>query len=168
MIAARGEQASMSDVASEAGVARATLYRYFSSRAELLDEVARVAAQEAADRLALARLDDLELRESVVRAVRALLEVGDPLVALAREGWQPQSNEFRDLVEQPLRTLVERGQASGQLRGDVPATWLTEMLLALIVSALAARPVLGREDAVAAISSLYLDGTHTRPTAMSA
>jgi AcrR family transcriptional regulator len=166
VIAVHGPQASMNDVASEAGLARATLYRYFANRGELLDEVARVAAHEAAERLALARLDDIELRESVVRAVRALLEVGDPLVALARERGRPHSNEFRNSVEEPLRRVVERGQAAGHLRTDVPATWLTEMLLALVVSVLAARPVLGREDAVAAISSLYLDGTHTRPSAV--
>jgi AcrR family transcriptional regulator len=165
VFAAHGEQASMSDVAVEAGIARATLYRYFASRAELLDALATLAADEAQRRLAEARLDEVDVREGVVRAVRALLEVGDPLAALARERVHPNASGFTTAVEDPLRRLVERGQASGQLRDDVPAGWLAEMLLALVVSALAARPLLGREDAVAAISSLYLDGAHTRPSA---
>jgi AcrR family transcriptional regulator len=166
-IATRGEQASMGDVAAEAGIARATLYRYFSSRAVLLDELARVAAKDAAERLASARIDEVSAREGVVRAVRALLDVGDALVAVARERVRPDRTEFDELIAGPLRRLVERGQASGELRADVHATWLTEALLALVVAVLAARPVLGREDAVAAISSLYLDGSHIRPSAMS-
>jgi TetR/AcrR family transcriptional repressor of mexCD-oprJ operon len=166
-IAARGEQASMSDVAAEAGVARATLYRYFSGRAVLLDELARVAARDAGERLASARVDEVSAREGVVRAVRALLDVGDALVAIARERVRLDPDEFDELIADPLRRLVERGQASGELRADVHAAWLTEALIALVVAVLAARPVLGREDAVAAISSLFLDGSHTRPSAMS-
>src|ERR687884_1655109 len=54
VLATGGEQASMNDVAAAAGVARATLYRYFPSRQALLDELARVAAEEAGARLASA------------------------------------------------------------------------------------------------------------------
>src|SRR5918911_2194199 len=55
VLAAGGEQASMNDVAAAAGVARATLYRYFPSRQALLDELARVAADEAGTPPASAR-----------------------------------------------------------------------------------------------------------------
>jgi TetR/AcrR family transcriptional repressor of mexCD-oprJ operon len=166
-IATRGEQASMNDIASEAGIARATLYRYFPGRAVLLEELARVAATEAGERLASARVDEVGAREGVVRAVRALLDVGDAFVALARERVRPDPEQFEEYIGGRLRHLVERGQANGELRADVPAAWLTEALLALVVAVLAAGPMLGREDAVAAISSLYLDGSHTRPSAMS-
>lgn len=167
VIAMQGEQASMNDVATEAGIARATLYRYFSSRQELLEAVAALAAREAGDRLAGARLDALPTREGVVRAVRALLEVGDPLVVLTRERVRPDARHLTNAVEEPLRRLMERGQAAGELRVDVSPTWLTDMLLAFVVTPLAARPVLGREDAVAAITNVYLDGAHTRPAAVS-
>ena len=165
-IAARGDQASMSDIASEAGVARATLYRYFPRRAVLLDELARVAATGARERLVSARIDEVGAREGVVRTVRAFLDVGDAFVALARERVRPNPEQFEEFIAEPLRRLVERGQSTGELRADVPAAWLTEALLALVVAVLAAGPVLGREDAVAAISSLYLDGSHTRPSAL--
>lgn len=163
VIAIHGDRANMADVADEAGIARATLYRYFSSRADLLDALSTLAARRAGEGLATARLDELELRVSVERAVRALLDVGDPLVALARARAHPTNREFEDAVEGPLRRLVGRGQTGGELRDDIPAALLTDMLLALVVSALAVRPVLGREDAVAAVSSVYLDGARARP-----
>ena len=42
MFAVEGEQTNMNDVAAAAGVARATVYRYFPNRQALLDELARV------------------------------------------------------------------------------------------------------------------------------
>ena len=155
----------MAEVAAEAGVARGTLYRYFPSRGALLDELAHVAAASAGERLAAARVDEVPAREGVVRAVRALLEAGDAFIAIARE--RTRSPSFDELVTGPLRRLVERAQADGQLRDDVPAPWLAEALLATTVALVLPSPKLGREDAVAAISGLYLDGARARTTALS-
>src|SRR3954466_6978023 len=77
VLLARGEQASMTDVANGAGVARATVYRYFPNRQSLLDELARSAVRDAGDRLAAARLDEIPVAEGIARAVRALVDVGD-------------------------------------------------------------------------------------------
>ena len=62
-----------------------------------------------------------------------------------------------------LRQLVERAQASGDLRDDVPATWLTDSLVGLIVSVLGSSPATGREDTIARITTLFLDGARRRP-----
>ena len=160
VIAAQGEKASMADVAAEAGVARGTLYRYFPSREVLLDELAQVAASGAGSRLAAARLDEVPAREGVVRAVRAFLDGGDAFIAIARE--RTRSTRFDELVAGPLRRLVERAQAEGQLRGDISAPWLAESLLALTVAFVVTSPKVGREDVVAMVTGLYLDGAHAR------
>ena len=47
VFAERGDAASMSDVASAASVARATVYRYFPSREALLETLGSVAVEEA-------------------------------------------------------------------------------------------------------------------------
>src|SRR5919197_1515894 len=77
VLAVGGEQASMNDVAAAAGIARATLYRYFPNRQALLDELARVAADEAGSRLASARIEEVAAEEGIRRSARALIEVGD-------------------------------------------------------------------------------------------
>jgi TetR/AcrR family transcriptional regulator, mexCD-oprJ operon repressor len=163
VLAARGNSASMSDVAAAAGVARATLYRYFPSRQALLDELAALAVGDAQARLAAARLDEVPVEEGVSRAVRALVEVGDAFIVLARERVRPDAGQFERSVSDPLRQLVERAQAGGGLRDDVPATWLTGALVSLVVSVLGSRPATGREDTIARITTLFLDGARSRP-----
>lgn len=162
MLAARGEQASMTDVAAAAGVARATVYRYFPSRQALLDELARLAVSDADARLVSARIDEVSPEEGVARAVRALVEVGDPFVVLVRERVRPDPEQFERGLAGPLRGLFERGQAGGDIRDDIPSSWLTESLLGLVVSVLSSVPQLGREDMIAAITGLFLDGARTR------
>jgi TetR/AcrR family transcriptional repressor of mexCD-oprJ operon len=162
VLAVRGEQASMNDVAAEAGVARATLYRYFPSRQTLLDELGRLAASDAGQRLASARIDEVAAEEGIRRAVRALIEVGDPFVVVARERVRPDPKQFEESVTAPLRRLFERGQGGGEIRGDIPSSWLTESLVGLVVSILSARPALGREDTIAAVVALFLEGARGR------
>ncbi len=152
----------MNDVAVAAGVARATVYRYFPNRNALLDALARVAVGDATSRLAAARLDEVEVNEAVRRAVRALVEVGDYLLVLARERVRPNPEQFEQGISRPLCRLFERGRASGALRDDIPTSWLTESLVGLIGSVLPATPALGKEDTIAAISSMFLDGTRGR------
>jgi TetR/AcrR family transcriptional regulator, mexCD-oprJ operon repressor len=158
VLAAEGEQASMLDVAAAAGVGRATVYRYFPSRQALLDALADVALEHAGERLAAASLDRVPSAEAISRAVRALVAVGDYFVVLERERVRPDPERLETQVAAPLRAVLERGQASQEIRDDVPASWLTEALLGLVVNILVAPRVLGLEDTIAAITSLFLDG----------
>jgi TetR/AcrR family transcriptional repressor of mexCD-oprJ operon len=158
VLVGRGEQASMSDVAAAAGVARATVYRYFPSRQALLDELARLAVRDAAERLASARIEEVAAQEGVRRAIRALVDVGDYFVVLARERVQPDAEEFERGLAAPLRRLFERGAAAGEIRPDIPSSWLTNSLVGLVVSVLPSTPALGKEDTIAAITGLFFDG----------
>ena len=158
VLAARGERGSMTDVAEAAGVARATVYRYFPNRQSLLDELAEVAITSAGERLASARIEHVPLGDGLTRAVRAFVDVGDLFIVLARERLRPPAGEFERHVSEPLRRLIERGQKTGEIRDDIPSTWLADSLLGTVASVLSSSPTLGREDTVAAIASLFADG----------
>lgn len=162
IFAVQGEQASMNDVAEAAGVARATVYRYFPNRETLLDELARAAVSDVDARLASARIDEVAPEEGIARAVRALVDVGDSFVLLARERRRPEPERFEHRITQPLRGLFERGQASGDVRKDITSARLTESLIGLIVGVLTSTPALGREDMTATITGLFLDGARAR------
>ncbi len=152
----------MNDIAAAAGVARATLYRYFPSRQELLERLAERAVGDAESRLAASRIDQVEPTEGIARAIRALVDVGDPFIVLARER-RAERGRYERALAAPLRLLIERGQKGRVIRADVASTWLTESLVGVVVSVLSSTPRLGREDTIAAITSMYLDGARERP-----
>jgi TetR/AcrR family transcriptional regulator, mexCD-oprJ operon repressor len=158
VLAERGEQASMADVAAAAGMARATVYRYFPNREALFEALGRVAVEAAGERLQAGRLQEVAVADAFERAVRALVGVGDSFVVVARERARADSAEFQRRVAAPLRGLVERAQSLGEVRDDLPASWLTESLVGIVVSGLQTRPSPGVEDTVAGITSLFLDG----------
>jgi TetR/AcrR family transcriptional repressor of mexCD-oprJ operon len=162
IFAIHGEQASMNDVAEAAGVARATVYRYFPNRETLLDELAKAAVDDVGRRLASARIDAVTPEEGIARAVRALVDVGDPFVLLARRRPLSDPDGFDRTLTQPLRDLFERAQADGDIRDDIASARLTESLIGLIVGVFTSSPPLGREDVTATVTGLFLDGARAR------
>ena len=162
LFASEGDHASMNEVAEAAGVARATVYRYFPNREALLDELAQTAVRDVDMRLASARIDAVPPEEGVERAVRALVDVGNLFVVLARERRRFGADRFERGLVEPMRLLIERGQASGDIRDDITAARLTESLIGLIIGMLTSTPALGREDMTATIAGLFLDGVRAR------
>lgn len=157
-VLARHERASMAEVSEAAGVARATLYRYYPTREVLLEKLWEVGLDDAAGRLEAAGLDRVSVPEAFTRAVRGLVAVGDYFVVLVRGRAGPAGPEFESRVAGPLCRLIARGQAAGEIREDVDASWLLESLLALVATVLPSAPALGPDETVDAIASLFLDG----------
>jgi TetR/AcrR family transcriptional repressor of mexCD-oprJ operon len=162
IFALQGVQASMNDVAEAAGVARATVYRYFPNRETLLDELARTAVSDVDARLESARVDEVAPEEGIARAVRAMVDVGDGFVLLTRERRGSDPEQFDRSLIRPLRRLFDRGQAGGDIRDDISSDRLTESLIGLTVGVLTSTPALGREDMTATITGLFLDGARAR------
>jgi TetR/AcrR family transcriptional regulator, mexCD-oprJ operon repressor len=162
LLATGGEHVSMNDVAEAAGVARATVYRYFPNRGALLDQLAQTALRDVDARLSSARINAVAAEEGIARAVRALVDVGDLFIVLARERQRSAARHVEQGLLAPLRGLFERGQASGDVREDITSARLAESLIGLTVGMLTSTPGLGREDTTATITGLFLDGARAR------
>lgn len=159
--ARRGEAASMSDVAAEAGVARATVYRYFGNRGALEAAVAERGVARARQALRSGRIEEVSAEEGVRRSVRALHDMGEAFAVMLRRRADGGLPAFDAEVAGPLRRLLHAGQRSGEIRGDVPAAWLAESLLGLVGHAVVIPPGAGKEDTLASIAGLFLDGAGT-------
>lgn len=161
VLASSGSQASMNDVATAAGVARGTLYRYFPTRGALVEQLRATAVEDAAARLRDSRVSEIDPVDGLERAIRAFLDAGDVFVVGARERSRPGGADFDAAIMRPLRELMERGQEAGAIRNDMDASGLSEALLGLVLAGSSSARV-GKEDAIASVKQLFLDGARAR------
>lgn len=149
-VLAENPQATTQDIATAAGVGRATVYRWFESREHLIDAIVDHVIEQADQRIG-ARLERggnaLDVLEGMARDIVAL---GDSYRFLLGE-LETHSPEKRadDPTAQAMGKFITAAQAAGELRDDVPATWIGESLGALIKAACLqlSRGELGQEDA---------------------
>ncbi|MHA7987351.1 TetR/AcrR family transcriptional regulator [Rathayibacter sp. CAU 1779] len=162
LLTTRGEAAGMDEIAASAGISRATLYRYFPSREDLLNAMAAASVQELATRIAEANLDSASFDEAVARLARAILATGGKFAALSADSatYSKTYPDFDARVTEPMRALFRRGFADGSLRQDLPAEVQLDLFSGLIRAALDTTTT-GRggiEDTAAAVSSMFLHG----------
>ena len=153
----------MGDVAAAAGVSRTTLHSRYPSRQALLVALAHAAMSLVEQAYAGARLDDPSVPAALGRVVDALVPLGPRIEFLTRERSLDEVEEVNErylALDRPLIELVERGQATGVLRGDVPAWWLVAALAALVYAAweAIAEGRLAPRDASPLVLSTALDG----------
>jgi TetR/AcrR family transcriptional repressor of mexCD-oprJ operon len=127
----RNAEASMNDIAREAGVGRVTLYGHFPSR-EALVEAALIRLLAQGDEV----LEAVDLTGDPRAGLRALMESGWLLIAQsasvleAAQAVLPPTrvHELHAKPEQRVHDLIRRGQAEGVFRTDIPADLLASVL----------------------------------------
>ncbi|RBP64268.1 TetR family transcriptional regulator [Brevibacterium sanguinis] len=123
----RNPDASIADIAAEAGVGRMTLYGHFPTRAELI-EAAVVDTLDRGDEVLSAVPLDGEPSEALTRLIASswtLIEQARGLLAAAQK--ELSAGRIRDLhekAEDRMRALLQRGQGEGAFRTDLPLHWL--------------------------------------------
>ena len=160
----KGDTASMEDVASAAGVGRATIYRYFPSRDDLLSALADVAIDDAHRRIMEADLERATVPEALARIVRAVVACGIKFSVLTDGRSHVDRNRVERLIRDPIRAVFRRGQDEGIMRTDLTTDVLVDLFggLTKVALQIAGRNELGAEEASAIITSIFLDGA--RPT----
>jgi len=164
VLSEHGAAASMSDVAEAAGIGRATLYRYFASREDLLRALSVAAVDDANARLVAADLDSVPVPEALARVARALVACGVTFAVITDE---PQYLDREDLTRRVgglVRAVLHRGIDDGTLRDDLPLDALYQLWGGLLMGASRSLGPLEHsiERAGAAATSLFLEGA-SRP-----
>jgi TetR/AcrR family transcriptional repressor of mexCD-oprJ operon len=131
--------AGVADIAHAAGVGRATLYRHFPSRADLVVAIHERAFAESEAAIAASRIADGTAAAALERLVAALLEVGDRYRFLLADEALDLSDEHRRAhtarLRAPLLALIDRGQASGELSRSMDPAWMLTAFGAVVLAA---------------------------------
>jgi AcrR family transcriptional regulator len=154
-------EASMAEIARQAGVVRATIYVHFPTRESLIEAVTDRAISEATAAIEAAepqRDDPADALRRVVATAWRTLGRYHPLVAINTQLPQSELRHRHAAALSALEPLIARGQRKGVFRADVPAAWHLSMLLALVHAA-SAETEAGRmpaEDVEAALVAAVL------------
>ena len=157
--------ASMAEIAEASGLVRATVYRHFPTRDDLLRTMYAAALDEALQAIMSVDPDQGKATDAIARMVDALLVVGDRYRILneQRRGY-PELHDKEQAVGAPMIALLERGRKSGELRDDLPVRWQVAALGALLTEALRAvgREDIEREQAGAMVTTTFLESMRGR------
>lgn len=165
---AENPAASIAEIAAASGLVRATLYRHFPTREDLLRAILRRALAGAGDAIEAAELERGPAPDAIVRLIEGLLEVGNRFrIIVAQPVHDPEAIERATVIGAPIVELVVRGQREGDLRPDLSPQWLAAAIGALATEALRAveRTELTLESAARATSMTLLEPilTTSRP-----
>ncbi|MDO5512292.1 TetR/AcrR family transcriptional regulator [Corynebacterium sp.] len=119
--------ASVADIAAEAGVGRMTLYGHFQNRAELIDAALTESIERGEEVLREVPLDGEPTAafRALVTSSWALVDQSRALLAAAQK--ELPAARIRDMhtkAEARMRGLLLRGQREGAFRSDLPVSWL--------------------------------------------
>jgi AcrR family transcriptional regulator len=146
----------MAEIARAAGVARITLYGHFHSREALLEAAMRRALDDAAADLEAADIEHGPARETLVRLLRTAWPHVDQHRALLTVFVNQEPRQLWELHQRvlvPVLRILERGQAEGAFRTDLPTAWMVATYYNLMHAA-AGEVSAGRLDSAAAVDAL--------------
>jgi TetR/AcrR family transcriptional regulator, mexCD-oprJ operon repressor len=159
-------EASMAEIARQAGVVRATIYVHFPTREALIDAVTERAISEVTRLVEAAEPDRGEAAQALERVVTAAwrgLGRFHALVALNTRLPQDELHRRHLPLLATLEPLIERGQRDGTFRPDVSVRWHLAMILALVHAASAELRAghLGPDEVQAAVVATVLGAVST-------
>lgn len=123
----KNPDASVAEIAAEAGVGRMTLYGHFKTRAELIEAAVMESLERGDSLLSQVSLEG-EPTEALARLVESSWALVDQSLALLtaaqRELSAARIRELHEKAESRMRNLLDRGQREGAFRTDLPVQWL--------------------------------------------
>ena len=137
---ARNANAGLDEIARTAGVGRATLYRYFKSRADLVADIKLRAGAQLNAVVEPVMAEDLPAGEKLVRIITRLVPLGSSLNVCAYFSYpvkepDPRVLERYRLHQHLARQLCQDLKKEGAVSAALPLAWLTASLDALVFEA---------------------------------
>ncbi|MEM7568897.1 MAG: TetR/AcrR family transcriptional regulator [Pseudomonadota bacterium] len=129
--------APLSHIADAAGVGRATLHRYFSSRESLISALSHIAIKEMDEAVEDACADAPSYGEAMRLTLEVLIPMGDRHGFLALETLEHDPELEAQLARQDRETaeMVEAAKQEGLFAPDVPTPWIVQAFEHLLYAA---------------------------------
>lgn len=159
--------ASLAEIAAHANIGKATLHRYFASRDDLILALGFRAIEMVGQAIVAAKLEEGTVSEALTRLMDGLIPLADKVYFMLSEpsvNYNADLTEAERIISLPVEKLVERGQASGELRADLPKEWLLHVLDYLLYATWHAVYIgeLAKRDATPLLLTTFLQGFGSR------
>ena len=157
----RQPAATIGEIALASGLGRATIYRHFPTRDDLLRGVARHGFEQTVQALRDARPEEGTAVEALVRMIEASIQPGNACMLVLNQVPEPvASNEEKAELHAPIAAAL----AGGELRADLDIPWTLRTIGALYELAMQelASGNVTREEAVELMASSLLQGALAR------
>lgn len=138
LILAKKPKASLNEIAEAADVGRATLFRYFKSRKQLIHDLVEEADRKLENATRPILDQQLSARETLEQFVKVLVPLGVSFHFLNSEHLQPEDSGLEELYENQLLRLKElsiRLKDEKIVDAQIPLAWIAAVLDNLIYTA---------------------------------
>lgn len=173
----RVNEITLDEVAKQADVGKGTIYLYFTDKEDLIFQAAVAGFDEMCLRLRQSAAEGVAFREALLRTCetigaffqarrplfRIILSEGERDMETSGVGLRQRWRERRKPMAEAVAAIIAQGEASREIRADVPAAILAEYLLGMLRTRsweLEGRPETQRT--FAAVVDLFLNGA-SRP-----
>jgi AcrR family transcriptional regulator len=173
---------TLTDVAEEAGMDRASLYYYVGSKDQLFREIVSEAAQANVDEAERIVATDESAREKLTLLVTSLMrsfeqhypylyvlvreDFGKPArMANADDDWRAQLSEWNERYFAAVKSVVSQGMRSGEIASSLPPGIVANTVIGMVDSThLWFQPngIMDAAEIGAGMAEMILDGLATR------
>ncbi|MBU1234660.1 MAG: TetR/AcrR family transcriptional regulator [Proteobacteria bacterium] len=137
-VLAKNPKASLNEIAEAAEVGRATLFRYFKSRKQLIHELVVEADKKLENATKPIVEKNLNARDTLEEFIKVLVPLGASFHFLNSEQIQSEGSGIEDLYRNQLvrlKELSKRLQAEKVVAANIPLVWIAVVLDNLIYAA---------------------------------
>ncbi len=127
-VLSKDPSAALSDVATLAGVGRATLHRHFASREDLVRALARIAMADMEEAVEAACAHVESYSEATRKSLHALIPLGDRFGFLELEPLDDDPAFKREFDRQQRETaeMIDGAKREGLFDKSVPTAWIVQ------------------------------------------
>ncbi len=134
---AQRPQATMQEVADASGLGRTTVYRHFPRRQDLIDALFAEVLREAADTITEALRTAGSARELLCDLGPRFIAIGDRYRFIdAHPDLRERALSPAEEIANPLAAYLTKAQERGDIRDDLPISWILTTLRGLGVVAM--------------------------------